>query len=164
MCKRQLAHREGKAAMCFKLGPSLRLKQPCDQRWQGFLCFSPHATSASASHLTHAALRPSSQMWIQPREEGRTCYAAARRAHTILTPSHSMPPCILLNFPCCWPGVLDDLYSFNPATMVWTLLSPLAGADSVQRSSPSPRFWHGFTAAGTKLYVFGGRMDGTAGN
>ncbi len=49
-------------------------------------------------------------------------------------------------------GYLDDLHSFDPATMAWTLLS--AAADSAP--APSARYWHGFTSAGGKLYVHGG--------
>jgi hypothetical protein len=45
----------------------------------------------------------------------------------------------------------DDLYSFDPATMAWTLLS---AADDARR--PSARVKHGFTSAGGLLYVHGG--------
>jgi hypothetical protein len=45
-------------------------------------------------------------------------------------------------------GELNDLHSFDPATMTWTLLSSVNG--------PPPRAWHGFTSAGGKLYVYGG--------
>jgi hypothetical protein len=49
-------------------------------------------------------------------------------------------------------GYLDDLHSFDPATMTWTLLS--AAADSAP--APSARYGHGFTSAGGKLFVHGG--------
>ena len=49
-------------------------------------------------------------------------------------------------------GCLADLHSFDPAAMVWTLLSPGAGSGQ----PPSARFWHGFASAGGKLYVHGG--------
>ena len=46
---------------------------------------------------------------------------------------------------------------FDPATMAWTdLTSNLSG------SLPSPRAYHGFTAAGGRLYVHGG--DGEYGD
>jgi hypothetical protein len=48
------------------------------------------------------------------------------------------------------PGLrfLDDLYSFDPATMAWTLLSAAP--------RPAARSNHGFASAGGKLYVHGG--------
>jgi hypothetical protein len=49
---------------------------------------------------------------------------------------------------------LDDLHSFDPATMTWTLLS---AADDAGR--PSARANHGFTSAGGLLYVHGGRTQ-----
>ncbi len=48
-------------------------------------------------------------------------------------------------------GFLDDLHSFDPATMTWTLLS---AANDTRR--PSARADHGFTSAGGLLYVHGG--------
>ncbi len=48
-------------------------------------------------------------------------------------------------------GLLDDLYSFDPATMTWTLLS---AKNDTRR--PSARYNHGFTSAGGLLYVHGG--------
>jgi hypothetical protein len=47
--------------------------------------------------------------------------------------------------------LIDDLYSFDPATMTWTQLSPAHDAPR-----PSARFEHGFTSAGGRLYVHGG--------
>ncbi len=47
--------------------------------------------------------------------------------------------------------ILDDLYSFDPATMTWTQLSPAHDAPR-----PSARYDHGFTSAGGRLYVHGG--------
>ncbi len=47
---------------------------------------------------------------------------------------------------------IDDLHSFDPATMTWTLLS---AANDTRR--PSARAEHGFTSAGGLLYVHGGR-------
>ncbi len=51
-------------------------------------------------------------------------------------------------------GLLDDLLSFDPANMTWTLLS---AADHA--IPPSARYWHGFTSAGGRLYVHGGLED-----
>jgi hypothetical protein len=51
-------------------------------------------------------------------------------------------------------GYLDDLHSYDPADMTWTLLS--AAEDSTR---PSARAQHGFTSAGGKLYVYGGDND-----
>ncbi len=51
---------------------------------------------------------------------------------------------------------LDDLHSFDPATMTWTLLS---AANDTRR--PSARSGHGFTSAGGLLYVHGGLLDNT---
>jgi hypothetical protein len=48
-------------------------------------------------------------------------------------------------------GRLDDLYSFDPATMTWTLLTPADGSDP-----PSARDGHGLTSAEGRLYVHGG--------
>ncbi len=48
-------------------------------------------------------------------------------------------------------GILDDLHSFDPVTMTWTLLS---AANDTRR--PSARCDHGFTSAGGRLYVHGG--------
>ncbi len=53
-------------------------------------------------------------------------------------------------------GFLDDLYSFDPATMAWTLLSAATGGDP----PPAARSSHGFTSAGGKLYVHGGNGGG----
>jgi hypothetical protein len=63
----------------------------------------------------------------------------------------NFPPVSPLPF-CPRPGLtgaLGDLYSFDPATMVWMLL-PAAG------NRPSNRANHGFTSAGGRLYVYGG--------
>ena len=46
---------------------------------------------------------------------------------------------------------LDDLHSYDPVAMAWTDLSAFAS-----ETPPSPRAWHGFTAAGGRLYVHGG--------
>jgi hypothetical protein len=54
-------------------------------------------------------------------------------------------------------SVLDDLHSFDPINMTWTLLS--AAEDGAR---PSARRSHGFTSAGGKLYVHGGYNNGAA--
>ncbi len=60
--------------------------------------------------------------------------------------------------PCFRPSAggseqyLDDLHSFDPATMTWAPLS-----DAMSGPRPSARGWHGFTSAGGKLYVHGGQ-------
>ena len=59
---------------------------------------------------------------------------------------------MLLHLPVA--GFFDDLHSFDPVNMTWTLLS--AAEDSTR---PSARAWHGFTSAGGKLYVHGGDND-----
>ncbi len=51
----------------------------------------------------------------------------------------------------------DDMHSFDPATMTWTLLS---AANDTRR--PSARCGHGFTSAGDLLYVHGGTSEGAA--
>ena len=49
------------------------------------------------------------------------------------------------------PGVLSDLYVYDPAAMAWTdLSSPVSG------TPPSPRRCQGFVSDGGKLYVHGG--------
>ena len=48
-------------------------------------------------------------------------------------------------------GFLVDLLVYDPASIAWTDLS--AGASG---TLPPPRFCHGFTAAGARLYVHGG--------
>ena len=45
----------------------------------------------------------------------------------------------------------DDLHMFDPAAMAWTDITR-----NVSGSMPSPRAYHGFTAAGGWLYVHGG--------
>jgi hypothetical protein len=65
------------------------------------------------------------------------------RAHQGLTPTP--PPANAL---AGWP--LSDLYSFDPGTMTWTLLSGTKGQRPTARSN------HGFTSVGGKLYVHGG--------
>ena len=60
-----------------------------------------------------------------------------RRGNTLIT----LPPA----------GYLDDLHTFDPATMAW---NPLSAADSARR--PSARYGHGFASAGGRLYVHGG--------
>ena len=47
--------------------------------------------------------------------------------------------------------VFDDLYMFDPVAMPWTNLS-----SNVSGIAPSPRYGHGFKAAGAQLYVHGG--------
>ncbi len=56
-----------------------------------------------------------------------------------------------MNVPLLPLGLFDDLHSFDPATMAWTLLST---ADDARR--PSARYNHGFTSAAGRLYVHGG--------
>jgi N-acetylneuraminic acid mutarotase len=46
----------------------------------------------------------------------------------------------------------DDLYSFDPVALKWTDLSA-----SVAGTRPKARSEHGFTSAGGRLYVFGGK-------
>ena len=46
---------------------------------------------------------------------------------------------------------LGDLHVYDPVAMAWTDLSAAASG-----TPPSPRYGHGFTAAGDKLYVHGG--------
>ena len=49
------------------------------------------------------------------------------------------------------PGYLADLLVYDPARKSWTDLSvPAAGV------APPGRAWHGFTAAGGRLYVYAG--------
>jgi hypothetical protein len=45
----------------------------------------------------------------------------------------------------------DDLHSYDPVTMTWTLLS-----GTVDDARPSGRSAHGFTSALGKLYLHGG--------
>ncbi len=47
-------------------------------------------------------------------------------------------------------GFLGDMHVYNAAGMAWTEISAASGI------SPSPRHYHGFAAAGGKLYVHGG--------
>ena len=48
-------------------------------------------------------------------------------------------------------GLLNDMHRFNPIEMGWTNLStPSAG------QTPPPRFGHGFSYAGGRLYVHAG--------
>ncbi len=73
-------------------------------------------------------------------------------SHLPLTSNRPTPPCR----PPLSAGPLDDLHSFDPATMTWTLLSAADFADS----HPSARYSHGFTSAGGRLYVHGGYGNG----
>ena len=52
----------------------------------------------------------------------------------------------------CSAVISNDLYSFDPANMSWSLLSAAPGSNP----PPSARAGHGFTSAGGKLYVHGG--------
>jgi hypothetical protein len=47
--------------------------------------------------------------------------------------------------------VLSDLLEFDPKTGAWVALG-----DGAAGAGPSPRYGHGFAAAGGKLYVLGG--------
>ena len=47
--------------------------------------------------------------------------------------------------------IYADLHMFDPAAMAWTDLTL-----DVSGAPPSPRGFHGFTAAGARLYVHGG--------
>ena len=53
---------------------------------------------------------------------------------------------------CAGLSRLQDLHVYDPATMAWTNLSAAASG-----TPPSGRDGHGFTSAGGKLYVHGGR-------
>jgi N-acetylneuraminic acid mutarotase len=56
-----------------------------------------------------------------------------------------------------WDGnTLSDLHCFDPVALVWTDLSA-----AVAGTAPSARFSHGFTSAGSKLFVFGGNKGGS---
>jgi hypothetical protein len=56
-------------------------------------------------------------------------------------------------------GYLDDLFSFDPINMIWTLFSVGVQVENY----PSARMDHGFASAGGKLYVFGG-YNGSSSN
>ena len=78
-------------------------------------------------------------------------------AHPLAHRPHPPPPVILNLPPLKHPSAgrpLNDLHSFDPATMTWTLLSPANDA-----GRPSARANHGFTSAGGRLYVHGGYGD-----
>ena len=49
----------------------------------------------------------------------------------------------------------NELYVLDPQQLSWTNLT-----DQMQGPIPSPRGYHGFTADGNKLYVFGGDKIG----
>ncbi len=51
-------------------------------------------------------------------------------------------------------GRNNDLHAYDPASMTWYDLS-----SSTTGSTPSARYYHGFTSAGGKLYVHGGYAD-----
>ncbi len=54
-------------------------------------------------------------------------------------------------------GYLNDLYSFDPTNMTWTLLSAATLAWTLDAAGrPSARYLHGFISAGGRLYVYGG--------
>ncbi len=46
---------------------------------------------------------------------------------------------------------MQDLYVFDPVSLLWTNLSDYSAGEP-----PSSRFMHGFAAVGHKLYVQGG--------
>jgi N-acetylneuraminic acid mutarotase len=48
-------------------------------------------------------------------------------------------------------GSMDDLHAFDSATATWQLVAPAPGS-----AVPPARSYHTMTAAGGKLYVFGG--------
>jgi hypothetical protein len=81
---------------------------------------------------------------LRVKGDGR---ALARRPATPHSPVAPIP----ISRPPLSAGLLDDLYSFDPADMTWTQLS--AADDAVR---PSARSGHGFTSAGGRLYVHGG--------
>lgn len=47
---------------------------------------------------------------------------------------------------------LNDLFVFNPATLVWAELS-----DLTLGAQPPPRYGHGFHTVDGRLYLFGGQ-------
>ena len=51
-------------------------------------------------------------------------------------------------------GDLGDLHVYDPVAMAWTNLSAAASG-----TPPVPRYWHGFTTVGGRLYVHGGLGD-----
>ncbi len=60
-------------------------------------------------------------------------------------PPPSLPP------PACATGVItDELYRFDLATLVWSLVADARG------TPPSPRYRHGWVAAGGRLYALWG--------
>ncbi len=52
---------------------------------------------------------------------------------------------------CFGAGFINNLHVYDPATAAWTDIST-----AINGTSPSPRYLHGFTSAGGKLYVHGG--------
>ncbi len=56
------------------------------------------------------------------------------------------------------PGFLNDMHSFDPTRMAWTLLT--AAATDVSRHIAA-RNGHGFTSMRSKLYVHGGWNEDT---
>ncbi len=87
--------------------------------------------------------RPPARRPALPRRRSPIAY--------IHPPYHREIRCISPCRPTLSAGPLDDLHSFDPATMTWTLLSP--ANDAVR---PSTRANHGFTSAAGRLYVHGG--------
>ncbi len=78
--------------------------------------------------------------------------AAGLFMHPVYSPSSSWP----LRNPtyrfCAVVGPLNDFYSIDPATMVWTPILVLG-------PSPPARAGHGFTSARDKIYLHGGGFN-----
>ena len=66
--------------------------------------------------------------------------------HGICPHSHDLIECF------CAVGILDELLMLDPRTLHWTQVT-----NSSHGKAPSPRFGHGFCAAGGRLYVHGGQ-------
>jgi hypothetical protein len=79
----------------------------------------------------------------------RLPWCACKHAHAhALTRTHARTHALPPATPSA--GYLDDLYSFDPVTMTWTLLS------TAKTNRPPARYCHGFTSAGGRLYLHGG--------
>jgi hypothetical protein len=74
-------------------------------------------------------------------------HVAAAANHACVCRRAVRPVCVSLMCLCA-ENNLNDLHVYDPAVGAWTDLSAAR--------PPSPRYHHGFTSAGGKLYVHGG--------
>ncbi len=93
-----------------------------------------------------------------PSRDSRAYGRKLPQARATICRTHVALPPTYYRYASSVAGFLNGLFSFDPTTMVWRLLSAAANS-----THPSSRSSHGFMSASGKLYVHGGYSSISAG-